>query len=61
MLITKDIMHGFSQLNEVNHAELFSGSFLPLSAPGNDPVRILSQRFPLRKGSPRTQNKDLNA
>jgi hypothetical protein len=61
MLITKDIMHEFRQLNEVNHAQLFSGSCLPLSAPGNDPVRIPSQRFPLWKGSPRTQNKDLNA
>jgi hypothetical protein len=53
-------MHEFHQLNEVNHAQLFSGSCLPLSAPGNDPVRISSQRFPLRKGSPKTQNKDLN-
>jgi hypothetical protein len=61
MLITKDIMHEFRQLNEVNHAQLFSGSCLPLSAPGNDAVRIPSQRFPLRKGSHRTQNKDLNA
>jgi hypothetical protein len=61
MHITKDIMHEFLQLNEVNHAELFSGSCLPLSALRNDPVRIPSQRFPLRKGSARTQNKDLNA
>jgi hypothetical protein len=47
-------------INVSHHVQSFSGSYLPLSASGNAPAGISSQRFPTWKGSLRTQNKNLN-